>query len=275
MLLMFFPTQALKRQYSKAGLAAGGYLALFFCKGLIADNGIIKKIGQFTNHDPQDLTAGTLLGSFLWGSSYLVTNQQMRTFLRGFAITPPLISLVTPSIIWKKIGRIPLLRQYFILSSYLGYIPLGSFNTCSNKDCEGICNRCKIRRMYQTLPLAVGIYKLGQWGHHKLFPTEFEKEAKESLIGKQCKICLEVYTAEQEPIRLECLHHMCKSCAQQTYFQHRQQETSRVPMIRNDNSQEFVTIVHENNSCRCKDCKPTCPECRHIVNTEKLITQLF
>lgn len=280
LLLISFPTQAIKREPFKAGIATGQFAILFLCGNAIADNTITKKIGKLTNIDPQDLTAGSLLATVLWGSSYVTTNQQTRTFLRAFALTPPIVSLLIPKKVWPKIAHIPILRQYFIMCSYLGYIPLGSFNTCSNKNCEGICNQCKIRRLYQSVPFAYGIYKAGQWAHHKLFPTEFEKEAKKSLIGKQCGICFCTYTADQKPIILDCLHNMCRNCIKQTFFQHTQVETAQVLITKQDENTtevttELGTVTHENFSCRCKDCNPICPHCREKVNTDKLMTQVF
>jgi hypothetical protein len=242
-----------KREYYKAGVSAASYLGLFICKRLLADNPLTKAIAHCTGHNSEDLTAGLLLGSFLWGSSYLTTNQHARTFLRGFVVTPPLISLLIPGMIWKKVAHIPLLRQYFIGCSYVGYIPLGSFNTCSNKECEGICNQCKLRRLYQTAPLVFGFYKCGKWGMRKLFPTEFELGAKEPLLGKECMICREEYQAEEAAIRLECLHHMCKECAKRTFFNH----------------------IFSDYQGACRHCNPTCPECRKPVNTSKLQAEIF
>ena len=228
----------------------------------------IKWLAEKTDTDSRDLVNSSMLATILWGSSYFIENKAIKNVLRAATIATPIIGMVTPKKMWEKVSKLPLVKDYFSFCSSLRALPLiGTYFTCKDKTCEGICNNCKLTRFYQALPAVFGGgYVAKELATHcvqKMKEAAKNKKPKRQNPGEPgnsdpdhdidddnlCTICNE----NELDITLPCgnNHRFCKECTRNWFYQ------------------------RYGNELRYFDFNKKCPLCRGDVYQHALERQLF
>lgn len=206
----------------------------------LAQSKIVNASAQLMAMHPRDLMKTITYASLCSLIAYMVKNKNIKKFFMCGASIPPLLGLAIPNKVWDIVGKSLITKLYYKPLSSIQYIPLiGTYFSCPEKNCPGICHACKIQRLYEALPLAALIMYGTKYAHRKFCPTEFERSALALPDStEQCCICLENYWIPIEnylipnesktkpiPIRMQpCKHHLCTDCAKESFFKESNQQ---------------------------------------------------
>lgn len=265
---------------SKLSTRLNSFFAIvFLCASDTPIETALEVVTKKINLDATDVRVSAGISFSLLALSTVINNQPTKEFLQLYSIALPIGAAFLSERILTSLNALPLIKKFISCFEFCSHLPLlDFFFQCSNKKCDSICSRCKLRRTYQLLPfigaITAALIHTKAYYHYHYSPLA-EEFCKLITSNDPCPICQENYTYQRLPIELhqdkssKVKHYICTECFREGYLKHRPSTYHRVIRV----IDHIVLIDFEPDPTPCNHCLSKCPLCKQAFDEKNILNE--